>query len=177
MALYAWDPLSASFLPVSIDPASGGLVVAGISISGDINVDAKAKANAAAPALVEASFNPLSTDLAGNLRTVGALAAPQGSYTSKSGSIGAGGTSQQLAAANALRKKIIIQNPATAAGQNIATAESLYIRFGAAAGVDAGTSFELLPGGVFSSEVDFVSTEAINVVAATINHRWIALEA
>lgn len=104
--------------------------------------------------------------------------AAQGTFTSLSGSITAGGTSQTLVAANATRKKIIIQNPATLTGQNIAAAESLFIRHGAsAAGVNNGTSFEILPGGAWESGPEFVSTEAIQVNAATTNHRWIAVEA
>jgi hypothetical protein len=101
-----------------------------------------------------------------------------GSFTERSGFIAAGGTSQQLAAANSSRKKIVIQNPLTAAGQNIAASESLYIRFGAsAAGIDDGTSIEIPSGGSYISEPDFESTQAIQVNATTTNHRWIADEA
>lgn len=101
----------------------------------------------------------------------------QGTFTDRGGAMIAGGASQPLAPANALRKSIYIENPGTAAGQGIAAAESLYINFTAAAGVDNGTSFEIFPGGYWPpSSYNTVTTEQINVNAATIGHRYIAKE-
>lgn len=100
---------------------------------------------------------------------------PTGSFTNKSGTIAVGGTSQQITPVNLNRKKIIIENPATAAGQGIAAAESLFINFTAAAGVNNGTSIELLPGGSYDSGTT-ITTEAINVNAATTGHVFIAKE-
>ena len=95
---------------------------------------------------------------------------PQGAvFTNRSGAIGTGGTSQQLAAANGARKRIIVQNPST-------EIESLFIRFGAAAGVNDGVAFEILPGGAFDSGAAPVSTEQIQVVATTAGHKFIAQE-
>lgn len=126
---------------------------------------------AASPLPVSLSATP-TIDI-GDVNTV----APQGTFTDLSGSMTTGGTSKTLSAANASRKYLLIQNPATLTGQNIAAAESLFIRFGASsAGVNNGTSLEILPGGVFESSGAFVSTEAIQVNAATTNHRWIAVE-
>lgn len=114
---------------------------------------------------------------AANAVEIDPSAARRGSLTARSGAIAAGGTSQQLAAAAATRKYLLIQNPKSAAGQNIATPETLYIRFGASnAGVNDGTSFEIEPGGSLVMEGSFVSTEAIQVNAATIAHKWIAVE-
>lgn len=67
-ALYAWDPVNNTFVAVAAD-ANGLLSIGGLNLTGDVNVDAKALANAAAPTLAEGSENPLSADLTGNLRT------------------------------------------------------------------------------------------------------------
>lgn len=97
--------------------------------------------------------------------------------TERSGAMTTGGTSQQLAAANTLRKYLFIQNPVTLTGQNIAAAETLFVRFGAtAAGVNNGTSIELVPGASITFEGNAIPTAAIQVNAATTAHRWIALE-
>ena len=94
----------------------------------------------------------------------------------RNGALTVGGKSQELAPANGSRNCIIVQNPATAAGQNLRTAESLFIRFGLNAGVNDGTSFEILPGGCMEFDT-VVSTELVSVNAATAGHRWIAVEA
>lgn len=101
---------------------------------------------------------------------------PTGTFTDRSGNIAAGGTSQQLAAANASRKQLIVFNPADAAGQNITSVEPLYINFTSAAADSGTTSLELLPGEEFNSGSGPVSTEAVNVVAATTGHVYIAKE-
>ena len=97
-------------------------------------------------------------------------------FSQRNGALSVGGKSQQLAPANGSRKSIIVQNPGTAAGQNLSTAESLFIRFGLNAGVNDGTSFEVLPGSCMEFDT-VVSTEAVSVNAATAGHRWIAVEA
>jgi len=100
----------------------------------------------------------------------------QGTFTDRSGSMTTGGTSKTLAVTNSSRKRIYIENPSSAAGQGIAAAESLYINFTSNAGVDNGTSIELTPGGIFDSGPGPVSTEQINVNAATTSHVFIAKE-
>ena len=96
--------------------------------------------------------------------------------TERSSTVTAGGTSQQLAAANASRRYLFIQNPNTTAGQGV-TAENLYIRFGAvAAGIDNGTAIELLPGASLTYESLASPTQAIQVIAATTAHKFIAME-
>lgn len=100
-----------------------------------------------------------------------------GSVTERSGSVTLGGTSQQMMAANTSRKYLLIQNPSTTAGQNIATAETLFVRFGStAATVNTGTSFEIVSGASLVMEGSFVSTQAVQVIAATTAHKWLAVE-
>ena len=96
---------------------------------------------------------------------------PPVAWNDKSITLAAAGVSQQSAAANGSRKRIMIVNPASAAGQNIANAESCFINFGAAAGVNDGISIELLPGGSFDSAGGPCPTAALNINAATISHR------
>ena len=100
----------------------------------------------------------------------------QGTLTDRSGSITTGGTKQTLAAANSGRKYLVIQNPSTAAGQNISAAESLWFNFTTDAVVGE-PSFELPAGASFVMESSFVSTELISVIAATTGHKWTAKEA
>jgi hypothetical protein len=113
----------------------------------------------------------------GPISATATFATPTGAFTNRSTTITVGGTSQQLAPINANRKRIYVENPATAAGQGgIAAAESLFINFTTAAGVNNGTSVELLPGGIFDSGSGPVTTEAITVNAATTGHAFIAKE-
>lgn len=96
----------------------------------------------------------------------------QGVFTDRSGSIAATGVSQLLAAINANRKLILIENPANAA-------TSLFINYTAAASDNSGAapySYEILPGGYFPpSNVNVVSTEAVNITG-TIGQKFIAKE-
>jgi len=100
-----------------------------------------------------------------------------GAMVNRSGSIAAGGVAQQLAAANGIRRGLTIYNPATSAGQGIGVApEILYVCFTGAAGIDNGTSYEILPGGYFNFQGIPVANQACSVIAATTGHRWIANE-
>ena len=99
-----------------------------------------------------------------------------GSYTNRSGSIATANTSQQLAAANGSRRRLFIQNPYNAAGQGIGAAESLYINFTSSAVVNDGDSIEILSGASFDTGTGPVSTELVNIVAATAGHKFIAKE-
>lgn len=96
----------------------------------------------------------------------------QGTYTDRSGTITLGGTSQTLMAANASRKRYVIENPSDAP-----SGESLFVNFtGAADSPTALTSFEILPGGYIDSGAGPVSTQAITVNAASTGHVFIAKE-
>lgn len=96
--------------------------------------------------------------------------------TDRTAAIAAGGVSQQLMAANPARRRIIIQNPSSIAGQGIAAAEPAYFNFGGAAGVATAGSYELYPGASYDTANGTLSNGVVNINAATINHRIIATE-
>jgi hypothetical protein len=93
----------------------------------------------------------------------------EGSLTNRSGTITAGGVAQTLAAANASRHYLLVQNPSNAT-------ESLWYNFTTAAVVGQ-PSIELMPGEGFVMETGFCSTEAVSVIAATTSHAYSAKEA
>lgn len=92
----------------------------------------------------------------------------QGTLTDRSGTLTAGATAQILAAANASRHYLFIENPSN-------QTESLWINFTTTA-VRSEPSIEIPPGAAFTMEAGFVSTELVSVIATTINHPWIAKE-
>ena len=98
------------------------------------------------------------------------------SFTDRSGSITTGGTSQTLMSSNNQRRRFIVCNPATPTGQNITPAESIFINFTSAAGVNNGTALEILPGSWYDSGIGIVTPEAITINAATTGHVFIAKE-
>lgn len=94
---------------------------------------------------------------------------PLGTLTNRSGTITAGGTAQTLAAINAARRYLLVENPC-------AQTESLWINFTTAA-VTSQPSVEIAPCGSFlMSASNFVSTELISVIATTTSHPFIAKE-
>jgi len=85
-----------------------------------------------------------------------------------SAALALGGTSETAIPANAARKGFVIQNPPT-------ETESLFVDMGIAAA--QGTAIEIAPGQMFPPNGSpYVSTQAINVVAATTGHVYIAKE-
>jgi hypothetical protein len=122
--------------------------------------------------------------LSASLTTAGIVTAVPANPVAQTSSTGAGtgatftltyqGLSQTLAASNASRKCILIENPASSLGQNIGAIESLFINFTSAAGVNDGVSFEVTPGGYLPTPV--TSTELVTVNAQTLGHRYIARE-
>ena len=96
--------------------------------------------------------------------------------TDRSSTMAVGGTSQQLAVANNSRRRLIVMNPSDAAGQGIGVAESVYINFGAAAGINNGTSIEINPGGWWDSGIGPAPADQVNINASTTGHRYIAKE-
>lgn len=82
----------------------------------------------------------------------------------RSGTITAGGVSQQVMPVNGNRGLLVCQNPASAT-------EPLYIDF--TRNATTTTSIELNPGGSFSAIGVGVPTTAVNVIAATTGHRFI----
>ena len=90
----------------------------------------------------------------------------RGALTNRSGSITTGGTSQQLAPANANRNYLFIQN---------VSSSDLWFNFGTAAVTDQ-PSIRLLPAQSFTMEGSFVSTDAVNIISATTGDKFVAKE-
>lgn len=99
-----------------------------------------------------------------------------GIYKDFSSSVTTGGTSQTAIPLNAKRRRIVIQNPATATSQGIGTAESLFINFTTGASTSKGNSIELLAGGSYDSDSGPCTTELVTIVAATTGHQYCAKE-
>lgn len=96
-------------------------------------------------------------------------------WANHSAAIAVANTPQVIMPANSVRKTFSIRNPGTAASQNIAAPEPLYVSFTTGlAPAELGT-WELFPG-ESTPLFDLVSTEAIYVSAATAGHRVTALE-
>jgi hypothetical protein len=123
-------------------------------------------------------FHCTAPNASGNIPVVGTVTVSPvtGTYTSKNVALTLGGTSQTLMASNTSRKRIYIQNPCTATGEGIAAVESIYISFTGAAGVNNGTSIEILACGSYDSDNGPISTQAITVNAATTGHKIVAGE-
>lgn len=85
----------------------------------------------------------------------------------RSGTVTLGGTSQQIAAINLVRRGFSIQNI------DETRQENLYVRIGAgAAGGGTPGNYTIYPGG----SLQFVGTGTINVVAATTGHQFTCTE-
>jgi hypothetical protein len=99
--------------------------------------------------------------------------------TDRGGTMTTGGTQQTLAASNASRKSLLIQNPCTAAGEGgIGAIEDLYLSITGSATVAGAGNTADLPA-CSSVTVDWnghVWTGAVSVNAATTGHRWSAVE-
>ena len=89
-----------------------------------------------------------------------------GALTDRSGTIAVGGASQALAAANAARKYLIVQNVSGA---------DLWFNFGVAA-VIGQPSFRLVAGATFTMEGAFISTQAVNIIGAAAAQAFAAKE-
>lgn len=113
--------------------------------------------------------NSLPVVLASDQSALSVSAAAQtGSWTDRSGSITAGGTSQQLMAANGSRKAWWVQNIST---------EDMWIGIGVTAAADS-TSLRLSPGdSYYEPGGGFLSTQVVNVVSATTGSKFVAKEA
>lgn len=91
-----------------------------------------------------------------------------GTLTERSGTITTGGVSQQIMAANADRKYLLIQNISDI---------DMWFRFGATgAAADTVDNWKLPAGGSFTMEGSFVSTQAIQIIGATTGKKFSAVE-
>lgn len=97
---------------------------------------------------------------------VSVILTPAGTATDRSGTITAGGTRQQLAAANSSRRYLIVQNQSSG---------YLYVRFTATATQDQ-SSMRLAPGDAWESPSGFCPTQAVDIVGATTGQAWYAVE-
>jgi hypothetical protein len=87
-----------------------------------------------------------------------------GAPTDASGSIAAGGTSQQIFAGNTTRSWLIIQNISSAV---------LYINFGAAAVVDS-NSIKLNANAFYESPAQFCPSGIVTIIGATTGQKFVA---
>jgi hypothetical protein len=100
---------------------------------------------------------------------------PQGvTSTDKSSTITAGNTAQTMMVGLGTRKGLIISNPSTAALQGIATAESLFVKFGTTA--TYANAHEIPPGGSLTVMGEICPTQAVSVIAASTGHKYAASE-
>ena len=115
----------------------------------------------------QAVGSSLSVVLATSHPTVTTMPVPQrGQSTSRSGTITTGGTAQQLAAANATRSYLLIQNQSSG---------NLWIDFGTTA-VAGQPSILIGPSGSYESPPNFCETGAVSVIGATTGQAWAAKE-
>jgi hypothetical protein len=98
----------------------------------------------------------------------GGAAVQQGAVTNRSGTITAGGSAQQLAAANTGRRYLLVQNPSNAPG-------SLWIDFGVNA-VQASPSIEIAVGVTYELEGSFVPTSSVSIIGPTTGQAFTAKE-
>lgn len=85
-------------------------------------------------------------------------------------SITTGGTDQVQLQTNNQRTTVWIENYCNATSQNIVTAESIWVNFGAAAAV--GTGFELAACGSQVFQGTYPVTQSVHVYAATTGHQF-----
>lgn len=90
-----------------------------------------------------------------------------GTLTNRSGTITAGGTAQQVMAANSSRKYLLFQNVSDTA---------MWIDFGATAVADSPSVLVPASGGAVVQEGTFVSTQSVSVFCATTGKKFTAKE-
>jgi hypothetical protein len=94
------------------------------------------------------------------------VAPTRGALTDHSGTITVGGTSQQLAVANAARSHFEIQNLSD---------QPLYVNFGAAATIES-DSFRIAPGGVYFNPPQYCPNGTITIIGGTTGQKFVAKE-
>lgn len=99
--------------------------------------------------------------------TVADASANSVAYTTKSGTITSGGVAQVLAAANAVRNGISIQNQSTG---------DLWVSFTTTAAVGTNTSMLLAAGVYFEAPASGVPVGAVSIIGATTSQSFYAVE-
>lgn len=128
------------------------------------NIDASTSSIDASTSTINTTLNTISGKVDVPLSSVGQQ---RGALTDGSGTITTGGTSQQIFAANAARKYLLVVN---------VSALDLWINFGVAA-VQTQPSIKITPNGSFVMEGFFVSTETVNIIGATTGTVFTAKQA
>lgn len=108
--------------------------------------------------------------------SIGSVIPLRGTTTDRSVVITLGGTSQQLAASNTSRNRLLIQNPISATAEGLGATETCAVNFGSAATQAGGNSFDIGPGGSFDSGGGPVMTDAVNIICPTTGHKIPAKE-
>lgn len=116
-----------------------------------------------------ASFVISGATFTGGTNLTGSVANPPntGTPTDRSGTMTAGGTAQQVMAANASRVYLFVQN---------ISAEDMYVRWTGTATAAQG-SILLKPNGSVSYDSNFVPTGAVSIISATTGSKYTAIEA
>lgn len=151
-----------SVAPASLTPAAGWQGVAS-HIDGATFVTGDGVAVMAG--LDGTTVRPILVDSSGNI--LAALTSSGGNLTDRSGTLTTGGTAEQVAAANTTRRYFMIQN--------LDASEDMWIDFGSTAVADQ-PSIKLVAGEKFIMDGNFVSTQAVSIIAATTGHKWAAKE-
>lgn len=100
--------------------------------------------------------------------------------TERGGAVTAGGAWQQVAPQNLLRQRFFLQNYCSAATQGVATAESIFLKIATATPtvnpVTGGGATELAACNSYDTGSQVLGTAPVWVWAATVSHRFQALE-
>lgn len=137
-----------------VTSASGGSVDMNlVSVSGVAITEGQKTMAASLPVVIASDQSTLAVSNNGT----------DGAFTDGSTTITLGGTSQQIFAANATRKYLIIQNISDT---------DMNVNFGSA----ATTSTMLLPsmGSSFVMEANFISNQTVNIICATTGKAFVA---
>lgn len=110
--------------------------------------------------LASTTDNPDGSELLLSIQTLAA-----GAVTDGSGTITNGGTAQQVFAANAARRYLLIQNQSTG---------DLWVNYKGSAAVESQPSVLLAPNGSLSFDDSFVPNAAVSLIGATTGQAFVA---
>jgi len=152
-------------LPITVAslPLPAGASTSALQTTGNTSI---ASIDTKTPALGQAAMGASQPVVIANDQTSIPVTPGRGAVTNRSGTITAGGTAQTLAAVNASRKYLIIQN---------VSAGDLWINFTTTAIVGQ-PSVKIGPDASFVMEASFVSTELISIIGATTGQAFAAKE-
>jgi hypothetical protein len=157
---------------LTLDPTSsvgGAVTQSGLWLDQIMGVDG---------ATVASNSNPFPVSIRAGSQIIGSVTQsgtwtvtvvpPVGALTDRSGTITSGGTAQQICAANATRKYLLIQNTSSV---------DMWVSFTTATPTAAGAGcYKIAAGGSFESSPGFVSNQACYVFCATTSATYSASE-